>query len=369
MRPRTARLKLIGRTPELNRILTALRSEGAHIVLYSERGRGKTSLANLAVTRLRRSGVLVARHACEADSDYDSMMRGLAADLPASLVANVSGEADPLPTGALRPQDLAALGDRIPGGKLVFLVDEFDRVQDAATRTRLADTIKLLSDRASPIQFMIVGVAATLEHIIGQHPSIQRNVVAVHLPLLTDAEIGTMLREGGEEIGLEFGASVISFVVGLARGMPYMAQLLGLRLAQSALSRGTDRVASPDLAETVDQLIDDAQSGVALRYTELTAGGEDKAMQAALYAVATAPQDRYGCFVAVANGVPVIPAQPQRRLLDEGILQPCADPARLRIGDRSLFYHVLLLALRDRLAGRRENSASTIFAAAGAEAA
>ena len=63
-RPRAGRKTLVGRQVELGRILDGLLDDNAHVVLYSERGRGKTSLSNLTMEQLRRRGVIVARCAC-----------------------------------------------------------------------------------------------------------------------------------------------------------------------------------------------------------------------------------------------------------------------------------------------------------------
>ena len=48
----------------------------------------------------------------------------------------------------------------------MLVVDEFDSVLDAETRTRLADTIKLLSARGSKLSFMVVGVSDTWEQLL-----------------------------------------------------------------------------------------------------------------------------------------------------------------------------------------------------------
>ena len=212
--PKTGRRRLIGRQAELERIMQALNEDRAHVVLYSERGRGKTSLSNLAVQSLRRSGVIVARHTCEAGTTFDSLMRGLARDLPPALLAartGVGGEGceAALPDGELRPRDVAALPGRLACRGLVCLIDEFDRVVDPLTRTRLADTIKLLSDRDAPLLFLIVGVSENLEQILGQHPSIQRSVVGLHLPLLTDRDVAQLITKGGREAGFSFQQTAI----------------------------------------------------------------------------------------------------------------------------------------------------------------
>jgi tRNA(Met) C34 N-acetyltransferase TmcA len=85
--PKAGRRYLVGRAREQARIVQALLEDRAHVVLYSERGRGKTSLANWVIETLRRSGVMVGRYTCDATTTYDELARGAVRDLPASLVA------------------------------------------------------------------------------------------------------------------------------------------------------------------------------------------------------------------------------------------------------------------------------------------
>ena len=280
-RPRAGRRALVGRAEELARIMQALNEEAAHVVLYAERGRGKTSLANLAVERLRRSGFMVGRHACDAASDFDSIIRGLMRSLPHALLAQdqFANAADTEGCEAILPAARPAASRyrrhsrlRLACPKLVFVVDEFDRVHDRATRTRLADTIKLLSDRGEKLLFMIVGVSATLEQIIGQHPSIERNIAALHLPLLTDIEINEMLQRGGDAAGIRFTGAACTTVAAIARGMPYMAQLMGLRIAQIFVAHGKPATTDADVREALARMISDAPAEVTSRYAVLTTG-------------------------------------------------------------------------------------------------
>jgi hypothetical protein len=368
-RPRSGRRALVGREAELDRILDSLLDEHAHVVLYSERGRGKTSLGNLAVSTLRRRGAIVARYACDANSDFGSIIRGLMRSLPPSLLAAYDAPAaqDPraelegceaaLPNRALKPADVAGLMDRLTCPFLVCLVDEFDRVTDQQTRTRLADTIKHLSDRAIRLHFVIVGVSATLEQIIGQHPSIQRNIAAIHLPLLHDHEIVEMLEKGGQQAGVEFSADAKEIVVFVARGMPYMAQLLGLRIAQSALRRGGGPVLRSDLVAAVQRLIDEAGSGVLAIFNALAGSTTVDNMPGVLRRVARARQDAWGRMEVGRAGRDVIvggcriPESAWSLLLAAGVfVQPDGEAGAAHIQDRPLLYHVQLLAARDRLA-------------------
>jgi hypothetical protein len=357
-RPKSGR-HLVGREVELQRILGALLDERAHVVLYSERGRGKTSLANLVSESLRRNERIVARYTCEASSNFESIIRGLARDLPTSLLAVAAADASAdcegceaaLPTGALQPRDVAALPSRLNCRDLVCVIDEFDRIEDPSTRARFADTIKQVSDRGIGLNFVIVGVSENLEQILGQHPSIQRAICAIHLPLLTDAEIVEMLTRGSRDSGLVFPQDVIARVSVIADGMPYMAQLLGLRIAQSVLARTDDTAGTGDFRAAVDQLVAETRANVVAQYARLTDGGQDQAMIAALRRIATAEQDRWGRITAFesANGVMVggreVTALAWLRLREENVLRPTPEsPSLFAFGDRFVIYHVLLLA-------------------------
>lgn len=362
--PKRGRRSVTGRQKELARILQALWEEQAHVVLYTERGRGKTSLANLAVETLRLGGVIVARHTCEAGSTFTSVMRALARDLPHALLAVPPG--DPalpgcegaLPPGELRPPDVVALPSKLTCRRLVCLVDEFDRVEDAPSRTLLADTIKQLSDGAIPLAFLIVGVSENLEQILGQHPSIQRNLVAVPLPFLADGEVARLIRDGMAGAGFTVAQGIVEQVCRVARGSPYMAQLLGLRLTQAAKRRGTPDVGEVEFTDAVGQLVEEAPPQLVSAYAVLTASGTDGEMVRLASTFAAQPQDSWGRVMvlpAIRDGVMVgqMPVGTGRwaRLLDSGFIRPVPEYAHsYSFPDRALMHHVLLLAVRQSVA-------------------
>lgn len=371
--PKTGRRRLIGREAELRRILQTLQEDRAHVVLYSERGRGKTSLTNMVVEALRRADTMVARHTCEAGTTFNDLMRGLLRDLPSSLLAARVGSDElipgggphgdndedgcvaALPPGDLRPRDIVMMPQRLNCRNLVCVIDEFDRVMDPSTRIRLADTIKQLSDRDVPLLFVIVGVSENLEQILGQHPSIQRAVLGVHLSLFADRDVAQLITRGGRETGLQFPPATIARITVLARGMPYMAQLLGLRLAQAARERGDDVVLEDDFEEAVERLLADAAPRVVALYAELTKHGRDADMVLALRRIASAPQDAWGRLLVMEAadgsatvGGRTVPASCWERLQAAKVLQPTMiDSDQFMFAERGLMHHALLLAARD----------------------
>lgn len=359
--PKPGSRQLTGRQAELRRILQALTEDRAHVVLYSERGRGKTSLSNMIVEALRRNGVIVARHTCEADSDFDSILRGLLRDLPASLLASpvtdVVGEGceSALPDRTLRPGDVVSLPSRLACRALVCLIDEFDRVQDSRTRTQIADAVKQVSDRDVPLSLLIVGVSENLDQILGQHPSIQRSVLGIHLPLFTDRDVAQLIAKGGRESGFNFPAAIIERIVILSRGMPYMAQLLGLRLTQAAAERNDTIVSEADFDTAVERLVGDANPRIVALYDGLTDRLRDATMIDALRRIAIAPQDQWGRLEVTLlpdGGATVggrrLSAATWTRLDHAEVLAPVAGSIGLYVfAERSLMHHVLLLATHD----------------------
>ena len=359
-KPKLGSRHLTGRQVEQRRILQALAEDRAHVVLYSERGRGKTSLSNMVVESLRRSGVIVARHTCDTGSTFDSILRGLVRDLPSSLLASPGtnigeGCEAALPNRTLRPGDLIALPDRLACRSLVCLVDEFDRVEDSQTRTQLADGIKQLSDRDVPLLFLVVGVSENLDEILGQHPSIQRSVLGIHLPLFTDRDVAQLIEKGGSESGFTFSDSAVARITVLSRGMPYMAQLLGLRLTQAATERGAFDVTDDDFEVAVSRLIADANPRVLALHAALTDRGRDAEMVAALRRLATAPQDAWGRMEVMELPDGRVSVNDRRisrtcwqRLLDAGVFAPISTDSGLYVfAERLLMHHVLLLAAHD----------------------
>ena len=372
--PRTGRGGLIGRQQEIETILQTLLEDKAHLVLYSERGRGKTSLSNVVVDRLKRKGLMVVRYQCEASTTFDSFMRGLLRRLPESLLVSpvrpekLEGCEAALPASPLRPDDVLTLLPRLRLGSLICVVDELDRIVDPETRTMLADTIKQLSDRSVPLLFLLIGVSDNLEQLLGQHPSIQRALVALPLPLLSDDEISGIVEKGARDSGLTFPAELVTAIVTISRGMPYLAHVLGLRVAQAAARRNTSIVKPVDFVSALERLVRQAPSDVLRHYDELTANGRDEAAAWALRVIATCPQDPWGVIRVIETPGEKALLGGQRvswagwtNLCEHGVVRRCfGDATSVVVMQRSLVQHVQLQeAFRKNAAIAHEAAADT----------
>ena len=82
--------------------------------------------------------------------------------------------------------------------------------------------------------------------------------------------------------------------------MPYMAQLLGLRLIQSASARGSTDVSDEDFDAAIARMVADANPKIVATYASLTERARDPEMVHTLRSVATAPQDQWGRIEVMA---------------------------------------------------------------------
>jgi hypothetical protein len=324
----------IGRETERERIMRAFLEDRSHVVIYGERGRGKTSLANLVVAQARSAGFDIARYVCSADSNFDGIMRGLFHEVPRRLSGLVPagledgrGVAYLLPSHALRPGDILRAYDSPRESKIIFVIDEFDRMMDQDTRTAIADTIKQCSDRDLPLLFMIIGVSDSLEELLGRHQSIQRCVIGIPLPLLTQPMVEQIVERGAERAGLDFPASARACIAELARGVPYVAQLLSLRAGQAALGCGRTTVRGRDLISAIKATVVEADPRILILYDAITNAERDAAALSVLRAAAMGVQDELGRFSVVLDdpflriaGVRADPAA-WRRVLDFGAIR------------------------------------------------
>jgi hypothetical protein len=203
---------------------------------------------------------------------------------------------------------------------------------------------------------VIVGVSDSLEELLGRHPSIQRNILGLPLPLLTDAEIDAILLGGGQHVGLEFSPDVRNAIIALARGVPYIAQLLGLHAGSEAVARNSARVNEQDLMAAFQRAGDEVDPRLAVLYEMLTQAGRDLGMRAALRDVAGGEQDRFARFAAVQDGGLILAAGRHVRtehwhaLIEAGVIRACpsAGPGIFTFAD-AIFPHYVLL--REALGG------------------
>lgn len=364
----------VGRLNTLRRIIAAIEEERAHVVLFGDRGRGKTSLANAIQQIAAQAGYFTLKLTCSAELAFEDVFRNFLRRIPGSfyqsqvdnpfMTRRVLDSFDALlPEGNFSVTELNDVLSEIQGAHVLLILDEYDRVVNEDLRNKLAELIKNLTDSSAPVTLFIVGVSEDVDHLLGKHPSIQRSLVAVHLPLMTDREIDRIIMAGADAAGLVFANDVRQRIAGFAKGLPYYAQLLALHAARSAVGRRSGQVERQDLAYAVARCVQEAERGIVEAYNKALGPDRKASFADVLYVAAQCRADEYGVFhpadmtqVPVkenGDGLPLLSLQyPLSRLSDDekGVLQRLVEPGgfRYRFRNQMMRQYVLLRQARER---------------------
>lgn len=306
-RPKQDATLFAGRRRELERIIAAIEEERAHVVIYGERGSGKTSLANMLATKAGEAGYHVLHFACGAETSFEAMFRSFLRRIPSSFLLDSLGAGNPasadsleslLPDDGFGVIDVISVLTLIRERHIILIIDEYDRVSDEALQNKLAELIKITSDAAAPATLVIVGVAEDVRQLFGRHPSLQRTLVTVPMPLMTRRDIDRIISAGEARSGLAFLPEVRRAIADFAQGLPYHAQLLSLLAARNAIRRRSERVEGEDFRYAVEQAAEEAEGRTKDAYL-LAAGSTGKeSFEDALFFAACAHCDAFGSFTA-----------------------------------------------------------------------
>lgn len=325
--PVTDRSRLAGRTGTMATLIAAIEQQRAHVVLYGERGIGKTSLIHVFAQTARDAHYHVLYGSCGVEAQFDDMFRTFATQIPLLFHGDISptadeGEhqrsfADLLSGHAVDPRDLADLFGKLVGTRVILILDEYDRVADPAFRRDVAELIKNLSDRAARVQLVLTGVASNLDELIGFTPSIRRNIVGLPVGPMPDNELREILDRAEQATGLAFAADASALIVRMAGGSPYLARLLGNRAAGLALDTDRKLVSADDVLAGTEAVLAEWNAGLPRRVQALLQRPEVRSAWHELIAAARAsgtPDGWFGAHDAAAEGG--VPATETAAILD-----------------------------------------------------
>lgn len=278
-----------GRTPQAQEVIGAITQKGQHAAVYGERGVGKTSLANVLADIFRDPSLpdfVSVKVNCQTDDTFASLWRGIFRELDV--------ECD----GELAPEDVRFRLARETTPALV-IVDELDRLESDNALTSLADTVKALSDHAVPATLILVGVAQSVAELIGEHQSIARALVRVHMPRMSRSELREILEKGCEHAALTASEEAIEEITLLSRGLPHFAHLLGLHAGTQAVANDRSQITIADVQVALPRAV--KNHIVESDYHKAVHSSHGDALYASvLMACALARQDQFGYFTAGA---------------------------------------------------------------------
>jgi hypothetical protein len=310
--PITSKELFAGRWNELTAVADAVNQPGLHVVIYGERGVGKTSLANVlspTIQVLDRRGKLesqiaerlIVKTVTTTGDSFSSIWGKLLRELSLT---------DDRPTAGLRPvargrvplleayglqeplsvDDVRRVLANIPGS--VFIIDEFDRASSEVSKSS-TDLIKALSDFGIDSTVVLVGVAETIDRLISDHASIVRAISQVFLRRMSPEELGIILLNAEKALGVKFSNEASSLTVHICQGLPHYTHLIGLNAVRVAATKSfSRRIERDDVFRALEEATKQAEQSARGKHTKATHSSHKDALYR---------QVLLACAVAVAK--------------------------------------------------------------------
>ena len=296
-----------GRLEQMIQVIDSINQKGQHCIIFGDRGVGKTSLANVLSAFLPPGQKIVPiRVNCDTGDTFDSLWRKVFSEVQDNeynVNSGFGGDAQParldvseeFVTPEIVRRQFSRWSSRFTP---LVIIDEFDRIDDGY-RTIFADTIKTLSDRASPGTVLLVGVAESVDQLIVAHESVQRALVQVKMPRMSQAEVKEVVTKGLTALQMTIDRIAIERIAILAQGLPHYAHLLGLHSARSALIEDSVHITTELLNDAVKKAIEGAQQSIrSAVHKAIASPRKDNLFAEVLLSCALAARDDMGTFAA-----------------------------------------------------------------------
>jgi len=275
-----------GRWEQLTTVIDSVSQAGLHIIIFGERGVGKTSLANIIDPFLHimeenlnqespehRLVIKVNTH--QGDLFHDVWRRafdevswienkpriGFDPDIIKSerVTLRKAFNISDSPTIDDVRRTLSALK------RSVFIFDEFDR-GTLSVKGKFTDLIKTLSDYAVDSTVVLVGVSDTVDDLVQDHASIVRSIVQIQLPRMNKKELGDILVKASDVLNIGFDEEASSFVIRLSQGLPHYTHLIGLHATRKAAKRCSRQIKIQDVYQSFNTAVQQAIQSIREKY-------------------------------------------------------------------------------------------------------
>lgn len=268
--------RFAGRQTQLITLSRALESDGVHIVIYGNRGVGKSSIARQLERLSTNDSAVVDRLTAKPGREFDFLPIYFSCDDTVSsihklLVRLLSDDNALSPWvpfkvtevkhgaeagAALRVKVITLSGkksesitqsaqevesdvvsvfvnslrsvceSKVAKDGVLLIIDEFDRIKD---RSGLASLMKALSSVS--VKFAIVGVSTTIQDLITEHESIARAISdgSVHVPPMSWQESNEIFNKVEHLLDMvySFDMQAREWIIKISRGLPFYVHLVG----------------------------------------------------------------------------------------------------------------------------------------------
>ncbi|MFA8394796.1 AAA family ATPase [Burkholderia ubonensis] len=289
--------RFAGRQATLDALSNALQSEGAQIVLYGQRGIGKSSLSRVLAQIATDDQNAIARLSEPPHKHFDYLTVSITCDdtitnvekLLLRILTDQNGLAEWIPFKVIEKKTGGNIGGELNvkiiklSGKsedsiterqvevesdvtstfvnacknvvssniatdgLLLIIDEFDRIKN---KTGVASILKSLGPEK--VTFAFVGVASDINELIADHESVVRQLSdgAIPVPPMDKDELTEIITRAMASLDnkYSFDESATNWITRIARGHPFYVHLIGKHALLKAISQKAD-IVTEDIAK------------------------------------------------------------------------------------------------------------------------
>ncbi|MDO6383776.1 MULTISPECIES: nSTAND1 domain-containing NTPase [Leptospira] len=299
----------IGRFDQITEILSSMTERGQHIILYGERGVGKTSLSNITKEIFDKHTV-TSKITCSKDSTFNQLWDKAFKEIVQKFEISKIGFDSPRLESHFNLNDfkekrihdigsVISIFSKFQDKRFFIIFDEYDIIENQQIKSTFASLIKSLSDNNENITIMLVGIGESINELIGEHPSLERCLKQIHLQRMSSEEIYEIIEYGLKALNLQMEASVKKSIVDFSQGFPHFAHLLAKYSCERALFSKSDLVTDIHFKTSVKRATENVHETIrnlyeqAIRTTKAESNFKD-----VLYSCALAVEDEHGSFRA-----------------------------------------------------------------------
>ena len=298
--------------------MDATTQRGRHVVLYGERGVGKTSFANIMRLMLKPYG-----HPIKIICDTQDTVESLWKKVFDRMIIKHTEKINPIgfekeSTSYSKPYTISDLlgtqknqssvlhkALQIMPSRSILIFDEFDRLGKRFNISQFVDHIKDISDNYTEMTFIVVGLAQTINELITEHQSLERNLMQIQLLLMTDDELSGICKTGIRRAEIQMEESIIRKIVKYSCGFPHFTHLLCLHSCKTALMEESTTVNNRHFELAIQQSVEESNESLNEAYQKATHATKDNIYTEVLYACSEVPLDEYGTFQA-SDIIPIL---------------------------------------------------------------
>jgi len=293
-----------GRIKELEEIKQTILEKGQHAVMYGPRGAGKTSLANMS--RYLYENVMTIKVTCNRNDNFKTIweralrkIQFIGRTPEMGYKPSEKPEIIQLPIPDieyLTPTEIESILENLDEN-ILFIFDEFDIIKNQETKTQMADMIKLLSDNLPNFTVLIVGIAQSVDKLLGEHHSIERCIRQIELPLMNETESRELIEGNMRLIGLKVTKAISNKIIELSSGFPNYMHLLCKHAASEAILEEKSNISELHFNNAVSKSIENSDYSVRNAYQKAISSSTGKSQFAdVLLACALAYTDDNNSF-------------------------------------------------------------------------